>query len=411
MGDKVATHSPSQGLADRTDPTARRSPRIRAWRALWVQVHLYLGLFVGALLVVFGLTGSILVFWQEIDDWLNPALLTVDVPPLGQDAYRPLGEMLAAVEQAAAPGSRVTQIYGAPTRGRVVAVYVEQPSKSWQRIFVDPYRARVTGVRSYSANEWVPSSFMDVIFALHFALFLGETGVTLAGIAAVLLTLSLITGVIVWWPRAGQWRQAFVIRRPVTPFRFLFDLHKTLSLYLCLVLGAVLLSGIDMNLNGPYVWMVQLFSPATRGPSQTPQSTSLAGVPPIGAEQAVAIATAKYPEGELSAVGMPDGETGVYLVSRRAVPGLSAFWSERTVTIDQYSGAILEVRDPAKRHSAGETFLDWQWPLHSGQAFGWTGRLLVFVSGLACPVIYATGLLMWWRKRRTKTASKLRVPD
>ncbi|MCG7756039.1 MAG: PepSY domain-containing protein [Nitrosomonas sp.] len=31
---------------------------------------------------------------------------------------------------------------------------------------------------------------------------------------------------------------------------------------------------------------------------------------------------------------------------------------------------------------------NWQWPLHSGKAFGWIGRVLVFLCGLACPVIY-----------------------
>lgn len=92
------------------------------------------------------------------------------------------------------------------------------------------------------------------------------------------------------------------------------------------------------------------------------------------------------------------------MVDRRHVPGLSAFWSERQVAIEQYSGALLDVRDSTTRRSAGETFLDWQWPLHSGQAFGWTGRLLVFLSGLACPVIYATGFLMWWRKRKPRAA-------
>lgn len=405
MAQEASTQTASLGLAESAGLAAQRSTRMRTWRRLWLDVHLYLGLFAGALLVIFGLTGSILVFWQEIDDWLNPALLMVEVPPSGQDAYRPLGEMLAAALQAAPPGSRITQLYGAPTRERVVAIYVEYPSKAWARVFVDPYRARVMGVRAYGAAEWVPSSFMDVVFALHYTLFLGETGVTVAGIAAVLLVLSLITGIIVWWPRAGQWRQAFVIRRPMAPFRFLFDLHKTVSLYTCIVLGAVLLSGVDMNLNGPYVWMVQLFSPATRGPAQAPMSTPVPGLVPIGAERAVAIAAATYPDGLLSSIAMPDSETGVYVIGRRQVPGLSAFWSERQVAIDQYSGAILEVRDPTTRRSAGETFLDWQWPLHSGQAFGLTGRLLVFLSGLACPVIYATGFLMWWRKRKPRVAA------
>lgn len=402
MANQVATGGSSSSPTGLDRKQVMRVRRVRAWRALWVQVHSYLGLFAGALLVVFGLTGSILVFWQEIDEWLNPALLTVEVPPSGQESCQPIGKLVAAAVQASPPGSRVTQLYGASTRERVMAVYVEYPSRAWARVFVDPYRARVTGVRSYGANEWVPSSFMDIVFALHYTLFLGETGVALAATAAIGLILSLVTGVIVWWPITGQWRQAFAIRRPITPFRFLFDLHKTSSLYLCLVLGAVLLSGIDMNLNGPYVWAVQLFSPATRGPAQAPTSTPVSGLAAIGAERAVAIATASHPDGVLSGVAMPDGETGVYVVGRRQVPGLSAFWSERQVAIDQYSGAILEVRDPTTRRSAGETFLDWQWPLHSGQAFGWPGRVVVFLSGLACPVIYATGVLMWWRKRKAQ---------
>lgn len=406
MAQDASMQTARPGFADSAGLAAPRANRMRTWRRLWLEVHLYLGLFFGALLVVFGLTGSILVFWQEIDEWLNPAMLTVTVPggtQAGESGYRPLGEILAAAEQAA-PGSHVTQMYGRGTHDGVFAVYAEQASTAWARIFVDPYRAQVTGVRQYGANEWVPSSFMDAIFSLHYALLAGVTGITAAGVAAVLLLLSLLTGILVWWPRAGQWRQAFVIRQPMTPFRFLFDLHKTVSLYLCLVLGAVLLSGVDMNLNGPYVWAVQLFSPDTRGPAQAPTSTPVPGLAAIGAERAVAIATATYPDGVLSSVAMPDGETGVYVVGRRHVPGLSAFWSERTVVVDQYTGVILEVRDPSTRRSAGETFLDWQWPLHSGQAFGWTGRVLVFLSGLACPVIYATGLLMWWRKRKSRGA-------
>jgi uncharacterized iron-regulated membrane protein len=135
---------------------------------------------------------------------------------------------------------------------------------------------------------------------------------------------------------------------------------------------------------------------------EAPHSTPLAGGHPISPEQAVALAAARYPEGRLRSISMPEDATGVYQVGRESVPGLSTFWSERIVSVDQYSGAILDVRAPDTRRSAGETFLDWQWPLHSGQAFGMPGRLLVCASGLACPVIYATGFLMWWRRRRRR---------
>ncbi|MEO8339302.1 MAG: hypothetical protein ABI604_06220 [Nitrospirota bacterium] len=49
---------------------------------------------------------------------------------------------------------------------------------------------------------------------------------------------------------------------------------------------------------------------------------------------------------------------------------------------------------PDTRQSAGETFADWQWPLHSGQGFGWTGCLMVLLSKLASPIIYALRFLM-----------------
>ncbi len=400
MAQEIA--APASLAGNQAGKTQARPVWKYVWRTWWVQVHLYLGLSVGALLVVFGVTGSILVFFQEIDEWLNPVLLTVSVPSTGSAPVRPLQDIVTAAQQAATPGSRIVQLYGPRNRTGVFAIYAEHPSKAWQRIYIDPYRAAVTGVRSYAAYEWVPHYLMDVVFQLHFALFLGENGLIIVALGALLLLLSLISGVIVWWPLTGQWRQAFVLRWPSTPVRLNFDLHKTFSLYTCLVLGAVLLSGVWMNWNDPFVWVVRLLSPATRGPKQAPVSIPLEGRQPITPAQALAIATARYPEGVLNILVMPEDSTGIYLVGRREVPGLSLFWSERTVSIDQYSGAILDVREPATRRSAGETFADWQWPLHSGQAFGLPGRLMVCLSGLACPVIYVTGVRMWWRKRRAR---------
>ncbi len=67
----------SPGLADLAGPAASRANRIQTWRRLWLDVHLYLGLFVGALLVVFGLTGSVLAFDNEFTRWIN-------LPPQGE---------------------------------------------------------------------------------------------------------------------------------------------------------------------------------------------------------------------------------------------------------------------------------------------------------------------------------------
>lgn len=70
-----SAHQHAAGVDEERGTLPRRS-----WRQLWLSIHLYLGLFIGALLVILGLTGSIAVFWAEIDEWLNPELLTVTVP-------------------------------------------------------------------------------------------------------------------------------------------------------------------------------------------------------------------------------------------------------------------------------------------------------------------------------------------
>ena len=51
-----------------------------------------------------------------------------------------------------------------------------------------------------------------------------------------------------------------------------------------------------------------------------------------------------------------------------------------------------------------EQACDWLSKLHSGQAFGWTGRILVFITGLICPLLFVTGLIRWLQKRRAKSA-------
>ncbi|MGH8612088.1 MAG: PepSY domain-containing protein, partial [Gammaproteobacteria bacterium] len=69
-----------------------RLTRLKARRKLWLQLHLWLGLILGLFLSVFGITGSILVFYQEIDEWLNPDLLTVAPRPAGA-SYRPFEQL------------------------------------------------------------------------------------------------------------------------------------------------------------------------------------------------------------------------------------------------------------------------------------------------------------------------------
>jgi uncharacterized iron-regulated membrane protein len=61
--------------------------RLKSRRRLWLNIHVWLGLVLGFFLTIFGITGSILVFHAEIDELLNPTLLTV-TQPAGKPSYK-----------------------------------------------------------------------------------------------------------------------------------------------------------------------------------------------------------------------------------------------------------------------------------------------------------------------------------
>jgi hypothetical protein len=53
-------------------------PARKVWRKVWLNLHLYIGLLGGALFVLTSLTGSLLVFYKTIDEWMNPEQLDPD---------------------------------------------------------------------------------------------------------------------------------------------------------------------------------------------------------------------------------------------------------------------------------------------------------------------------------------------
>jgi len=87
---------------------------------------------------------------------------------------------------------------------------------------------------------------MNFFVHFHYMLALGETGRTIVGVVALFLLFSVMTGLIVWWPSVGKFRQALSLKRHASIERFNFDLHKTVGFYSSIILLIVLISGIEM---------------------------------------------------------------------------------------------------------------------------------------------------------------------
>jgi len=394
------------GAAPNVSAVSAKKPRLRL-RKLSLTVHLYIGLLAGAVFVLVGLTGSILAFGGEIDAWLNADLMTVEAPSGSAAKYRPLDEILATAKAAIPPGGALRPYVRFPVNpescfGLVYAVPAGRDKTEIYQIFVNPYTAAVNGRRLLRGANPLAQPLMNVIATLHYTLLLGDSGSTAVGFLAIFLVASLATGVILWWPAPWAWRHALTIKWGATKERVIFDLHRTVGASTCAVLIIMLFSGIYMIFKPQVRAFVEFFSPVHLNlfPPDL-KSERLAETPPLGPDVIVAIVDAAALGGDMISMQLPDGKDGVYVVGKRALDEVNHADAQRRLVIDQYSGKILHFQDPHK-FTRGETFLEWQYPLHSGEAFGTIGRAFVLVLGFVPLILYVTGVTRWLQKRRAR---------
>jgi uncharacterized iron-regulated membrane protein len=176
--------------------------RLKKRRKLWLSVHLWLGLLLRFFLAIFGITGSILVFYEEIDNLINTELKVVQVPVEGELAYRSLAE-IQAVAVAAMPLQAKLGFVDYPADatssykfGFNIPTAVTDEIDIWQ-VFVNPYTAQVLGKHLVKKAEAVfPSALIPFVFQLHYTLLAGKTGGIILGIMGVILLFSVFTGLI-----------------------------------------------------------------------------------------------------------------------------------------------------------------------------------------------------------------------
>jgi uncharacterized iron-regulated membrane protein len=81
---------------------------------------------------------------------------------------------------------------------------------------------------------------IDWLVHLHTNLSAGQTGRTLNGIGAIVVTMICLTGAVIWWPGIKNWRRSMSVKWSAPFARMVWDLHSALgfwSMVLLLVWG------------------------------------------------------------------------------------------------------------------------------------------------------------------------------
>ncbi len=332
-----------------------------------------------------GVTGSALVFFQEIDEALNPQLRIVAGPPQGRAAWRPLEEIAESARGVIPSDSSLGWCYWPQSDDEAFLFYyrVQNPQTGrleTRHVFVDPYSAKVTGTRLwYSVGSPFDESFVGFLFKLHYCLLVPVIGDIAVGIIAILAFLSTVTGVILWWPRNAKWRTAFTLKWPAKPERLNYDIHRLSGLFLLPVALAVLLSGLYFNLPQQFKAVVELFSELTRIERYRSIEN---GQERITLDRAIATATQRFPDSRIYAVTLPQSHDGSYVVNQLFPIGWG-LEGRRTVYIDQFREDVLHVNDPLA--GDGDGFIQWQCLAIPTKAPVFNGIMAPGDSGIMAP--------------------------
>jgi uncharacterized iron-regulated membrane protein len=207
-----------------------RQPQTVWLRRAIFQIHLWSGIGLGLYVLLVSLTGSILVYRNELyrAATREPVIVSGSGPRLTEPELK-----RAAIN--AYPGYTVLSLAKPSNPDQAVSISLKSAGGRINRIF-NPY----TGADLGNAVPLGITLVSDLL-KLHDDLLGGTTGRKINGAGAALLVLIALTGIVVWWPGIRTWRRSLTIPRKVGSQRFIWGLHSAIGFW---SLGFTVLFGL-----------------------------------------------------------------------------------------------------------------------------------------------------------------------
>jgi uncharacterized iron-regulated membrane protein len=208
-----------------------------------------------------------------------------------------------------------------------------------------------------------------------------------------LLLLSLSLSGLMLWPGWRKLINGFKIKWDAHPKRVNFDIHKVVGIVSAIFLTITAFTGFCWNFYD--VTQPAIYTLTATPTRPDPVSKPLSNQAPLGLTDVLAIADTALPE-RTTIVGLPDKPTSVFSIYKQ-IPGGSAYGG--AVYVDQFSGQVLRVDDERKA-ALGDRILNAFTPLHFGTFWGLPSRILYVFVGLAPLILFISGFVMWWYRKR-----------
>lgn len=383
------------------------------------RIHLYLSVLAGLVIMISCITGSILVFEQEIEESIHGYRYYVEP---GTERL-PLNTIAANFHKEIDKAKiNYYKIYNDPARSLVIgyvlpskedkekkpeetkdksqAAAKDKPKQKERKqnvikAFMNPYTGELIDTQNYR------ETFFYKVFSLHRWLLSGDTGKLIVGISTSIFLFIILTGIILWWPKTRKILQQRVkIRWKVQSKRLAHDLHTVLGFYACIFLFVSAFTGLAWS----FEWFNKGIYKVTRSSMEQPKAPSSG---PADSVRAVDIYTSVYkdiwsriPEAKSYQLNAAKDSAASIVVSILANNATHENANDQYY-YDQYSmeykGQLLY-----SERNLGQRVRSTFKPVHTGSIFGISSKIIAFTTCLIGASLPVTGSIMWRNRQRKK---------
>jgi uncharacterized iron-regulated membrane protein len=416
-------------------------------RKYLVLCHRWAGLLAAPFLIITGLTGAVISWDHELDDWLNPHLRNVhsqgDLMPtlaLAQLVENRYPQIQIASIPLNSPSDESLVLFAMPKQNPATGKLY---APGFNQIFLDPVSGEELGKRQWGAVWPINSeNFVSFLYKLHFSLHLPEMfgtdrwGIWLLGGIAIIWLIDCFFGFYLTLPPKYKyqkkasalapnhrtekrqhfwknWKKAWLLRLNAGNFKLNFDIHRAFGLWTWLLIFIIAFTAFSLNLRREiFIPVLSAVTTVSKGAldkkARTPLNAPIA--PQLSYAQILPLALA---EAKLKGWQKPAGRMGYFM--NLGVYSVEFFTPDadhgdaggghNRLFFDANSGQMLGQKIPWAG-TAGDIFAEAQFPMHSGRILGLPGRILISAMGVIVALLSMTGIYIWWRKRAARNAEQ-----
>lgn len=412
-------------------------------RPILLKLHRYIGLSLALFLIIIAATGSIIAFYDDLERSFNARMRVVKPQEEGWSVHDAL--VIRAQLEAQDPRSHVfsLQFPQEPDESlfsRVMPAIDPETGEPYEidydEVFANPYTGERLGQRTIGEATLRPEGFLSFLYYLHYALiFPLGLGIVLIGALGLVWAFESIAGLYLTLPpklkprKDGakprpflqRWSTSWKISPGQNSVRRILDWHRAAGLWLWPLLLIFAITGFALNQGGAYAAFVSRFADYAHFQERPPRAPLAEPLldPPVDWFEAAALGQRYFTEqakAEGFTLGKPAAieyrrDLGIYFFLMHSSRDLldaqgnptetDSPATAATIAIDARDGRFLGLQLPTGQR-AGNSVTSWLMALHVTAIGGRPWQIAVSAFGLVVTGISVTGVLLWWRRRKSR---------